>query len=448
MNTVTIDYAPQPYQLDWHNCPTRFQLIVTGRQVGKTYTVVNELIRRALTTTGTRNWYVTNDYKQAKRNVWDLFLQLVPKEANASFNASELSISFPNGSKIELVGVENAENLRGAKVHFMVLDEYDDFPKSTFPVVLEPMLTTTNGAVWFVGTPKGYRNLYSLYHSRDTDLSVSRVPACTLDDTGRTVTSVLSSYASIEAIQKALDRALETGTFDKFAQEYLAEFTKPAGAVYKAWNIDHFRPFQYDPALPLHVSFDWGVNDPTAIIWIQPSKTEIRVIDYEEFRDGSVERIAQVVRSKPYKTPDLYCGDPAGEARSQTTGTSPIQMLREYGIYVKVKHGVKIADQIRKAQGFISRLWVANPQAARFRDILINYRYPEKKESAVDQSNEKPIHDEWSHGARAFEYWAVNYSEFQPVSHGSVSYVGGDPVTGFGRKRVFRRKKSIDWLGD
>ena len=34
-----------------------------------------------------------------------------------------------------------------------------------------------------------------------------------------------------------------------------------------------------------------------------------------------------------------------------------------------------------------------------------------EKRSKLNQENEVPIHDQFSHAMRAFEYWCVNYSD-------------------------------------
>ena len=38
----------------------------------------------------------------------------------------------------------------------------------------------------------------------------------------------------------------------------------------------------------------------------------------------------------------------------------------------------------------------------------MNYRYPKKSTAILDQSNEIPIHDEYSHSMRALEYYCWN----------------------------------------
>lgn len=268
------------------------------------------------------------------------------------------------------------------------------------------MLSTTEGDVWFLGTPKGLNHFSRLYDVIHPDYTRFNIPSCTL--VGEKVATVTNKYASLSEIQSAKD-TMDPNTF---AQEYLGQFTRPTGTVYAEWSLDHYQPFDYDPNLPLHISFDWGINDPTSVIFLQVFGSEVRVIDYYEASDANIEHFISVIRAKPYKPAELYTGDPAGKARTLTTGTSVIEILAAKGIHVRTKDGVKIPEQIRAAHSYMSRLFVNsnNPGTVRFRDCLLNYRYPEKKETSVNQENEIPIHDQYSHAMRAFEYWAVNYT--------------------------------------
>ena len=413
-----------PHQKVIHQSKSKELVWITGRQVGKTVAIVNEIIKRAVSNPKTRNWYVTNSYVQAKRNVWDLFQFYCPKKLISSITSNPPLIKLINGSLIELIGVENAEQLRGAAVHFMALDEYADFPRKTWPTVLRPMFSTTGGTVWFVSTPKGLGNdLYDKFN----ELSDKYVmPACKV--TAGKVVEALSQYADLEELQKAYDGD-KTQSKEYFAQEYLAEFTRPTGTVYAEWKVDHYTNVEYNAGLPLYLAIDFGVNDPTAIIWIQTAGSEYRVIDYYEASNGDIGHFAQVINSKPYKTPTACYGDPAGDARSITTNTTPIEEYRKLGIHIRTKPGVKIPEQIMLAHKMMPSLYV-DKKAVRFRDILLNYRYPEKSENVVNQSNELPIHDEWSHGARALEYFAVNYIHppeeriIRPVYQPSDSLIG------------------------
>lgn len=405
---ITIPYEPMPHQLQLHSCQSSL-VAVCGRQIGKTIACVNELIKRAIANPGTRNWYVTNDYKQAKRNVWDLFKFYIPSELKAKFNEQELLIRFPNGSRIELIGVERAQTLRGAVVHFFIFDEYADFPRGIYEEVFKPMGSTTAAQAWFIGTPKGLGNdMYDKFTLPDPKRVKFTFQSCEIR--GDKVVSVLSSYAKIEELQHALDTAIRTGTMDVFEQEYLGKFTRPSGTVYKEWDIAHFLPITYDPTLPLHITFDFGVNDPTAVIWIQPRGSETRIIDYYEASDANIEHFVAVINAKSYKPADMFTGDVAGNARELTSGLSPIAILGNKGMPVRTTHIPSVEAQIRATHAKIPGLFIDSERAGRFRDAILNYRYPEKKQGVLNQTNELPIHDEWSHPMRAFEYWVCNYA--------------------------------------
>jgi len=305
----------------------------------------------------------------------------------------------------------------------MILDEYADFPRKVWPKVLNPMLMTTGGDVWFIGTPKGLGNdFYDKYMTEDAQVTKYKLPACTLDVNNSNIVSTLSPYAKIDEIQHALQQLPK----DAFDQEYLAEFTRPSGTVYADWPLDNFKEVNYDVNLPVHITMDFGINDPTSIVWIQTNGSEYRVIDYYEASNASIDHFVSVIHSKPYKQAELYTGDPAGNARTLTTGTSPIEIMAQKGIHIRTKNGVKIPDQIRSTHGIITSLFVAN-NLTRFRDCLLNYRYPEIKENVRNQENEIPIHDEFSHAMRALEYYAVNVKDIhnEPVYMPPVELLGG-----------------------
>ena len=103
----------------------------------------------------------------------------------------------------------------------------------------------------------------------------------------------------------------------------------------------------------------------------------------------------------------MHVGDVAGRSRNLVTGTSAIDELEKLGVYVRTNVIPNIPSQVRTTHKFVPRLFIRKDQSTdRFVDVLNNYRYPaEKKETAMNQSNEIPMHDQYSHGARAFEYY-------------------------------------------
>lgn len=340
--------------------------------------------------------------EQARETVWNdhvkrLLNEFTSKGLPFQKNETTLSIEFAGRGRFKLLGSNNDVALRSASNWGAFAgDEFDDWQPGLWESVIRPNLMTHKAKAMIGGTPKGKRNIWQL----------SRL--------GNFKEFHFSSYDNPDLDRAELDElvadAKQKGE-DYYLQEIMAEYIKPYGVVYKEWNENtHFKHIGYDSSLPIHITIDFGVNDPTAIIWIQPNSGEFRVIDYAEFSDGNADTIAQIIHSKPYKSPELVTGDDAGRARTITTGTSIIDELQKRGIYVRTTSGLKIPDQIRKTKEHIKSLYV-DSSLERFRDCLLNYRYPELKGTERNQSNEIPIHDEFSHAMRALEYYFCNKTE-------------------------------------
>jgi len=389
------------------NSTKRFRVAVTGRRFGKTTLSVLEMKAFAFYRPDSKVVYIAPTIKQARDIAWEMLKKETLDCQLGKPNESRLEVTIRTHnnqtSQIWLRGSENIESLRGQRIDFLVVDEIASMSGWTniWREVLRPTLTDTRGQVLFIGTPRGYNHFYDLYEQAAKD-----------DDYERFVyTSYDNPFIPADEIDKAKQEAADTQTLDQFNQEYMAEFMSVSGQVYKGWSMNNnYGKVEYDPALPINVSFDFGVNDPTAIIWFQRNGGEFRVIDYYEASNADVSHFIQMIRAKPYREAELYTGDPAGKARSIVTGTSPIEEYGKSGIHIRNKDGVRIEEQIRVTHKYIPSLYVSD-RLERFRDCLLNYRYPEKKSSMINQSNETPVHDEYSHAMRAMEYYFVNIDE-------------------------------------
>lgn len=197
---------------------------------------------------------------------------------------------------------------------------------------------------------------------------------------------------------------------DYFKQEIMADYVMPVGLVYREWSDENYRPIEYDESLPLYISMDFGINDPTSIIWIQRQGSEYRIIDAYEAANADIRHFGDVIKSKPYKPAEFITGDPAGRARTLTTGTSPIDELAKMGIFVLTYEGnLTLPPRIRSAHMMIPNLFVtsSNEGGEYVRRCLRNYRYPEKRGGINVGHNENPIHNWASHICSAIEFYAV-----------------------------------------
>jgi hypothetical protein len=407
---VNTFYPSRPHQgqqdvLDAIDNGERFIQLRAGRKWRKTSLLVSVLFEKALET-GLTCPYVAPNRTQAKNIAWNDHVQRILNGMRFEGmpykqNETELSVTLANKGKVVLMGVENKEALRGiSNWGFFAGDEYDDWSEDIFPTIIRPNLMVHKAQAILAGTPKGFRNLYRL------------------EKGGMFKPFHYSSFENPDLDRQELDNLVkeykEMG-MGYYRQEILADYEKPVGTVYEEWDMaKQYIPFSYNPSLPLHVTWDFGINDATAVLVIQPYGKELRLIDYLEASNVNLKFFTDWVDHLPYnRKPDLETGDIAGRSRSLVTGKSVIDEAMRLGHYIVTNPIPDIPTQIRQAHKSISYLFVnkANPNTERFVECILNYKYPEKAESLVNQSNEIPIHNEFSHGMRAFEYYCWNVFE-------------------------------------
>lgn len=379
----------------------RFVQLRAGRKWRKTSLIISWLFEKAFRT-GLTCPYVAPNRVQAKNIAWDDHVQRMLngfRLAKIPYkkNEVELSIKLPNNGKVQLMGVENQEALRGiSNWGAFAGDEYDDWAEDILPTIIRPNLMTHQAQAIFGGTPKGFRNLYRL--EQNPEFKAFHF------------TSFDNPDLAPEEL-KSLEREYKLMGMGTYRQEILAEYEKPEGTVYEEWNMDeNYIPFEYDSRLPIHISWDFGVNDATSVLIIQPFQDEIRLIDYYEASDANLKHFTDWIDNKPYHKAEIETGDIAGKARSLITGKSVIDEARRLGHPIRTRSIPDIPTQIRHAHKSIPNLFISksNPNTERFVECILNYKYPKKPETLINQSNEIPIHDEFSHAMRAFEYYCWN----------------------------------------
>ena len=444
MNDVKINvfYPTKPHTaqqqvLDALDNGERFVLLRAGRKWRKTSLIISWLFEKAFET-GLTCPYVAPNRVQAKNIAWDdhvarLLNHFADKKLPYKKNEVELSIKIPNGGKVQLMGVENKEALRGiSNWGAFGGDEIDDWAEDIWPTIIRPNLMVHKAPAILSGTPKGFKHMYRL------------------ENGGLFKPFHFSSYDNPDLDRQELEEMVkEYKQMGEayFRQEIMADYEKPVGTVYEEWDMEtRYLDFDYDPNLPVHLAWDFGVNDPTSILFIQPNGHEIRLFDYYEASDANIEHFAQYIASKGYKTPAFEAGDIAGKARELTTGKSPISELMRMGHFVRTAPIPSIQTQIRHAHKFIPRLYVSksNPNCTRFMECILNYRYPTKSEALTNQSNETPMHDEFSHAMRAFEYYCWNL--FEPRTDLKVTPPAGS-IASYLKKREEERYLKDEYVG-
>jgi hypothetical protein len=164
-NEISIPYnfIPRSYQMEVLKRKERFIVLIWHRRAGKSCFALNKLIIEAFKQVGVY-WYIAPYANQVKRIIFEdpeMLNKYIPP--GCKINHTELKIELPNGSIIRFIGADNPENLRGSGLRGLVIDEFDDIDISIWTTILQPMLSLTRGWAMFIGTVKGYLNLYNFY---------------------------------------------------------------------------------------------------------------------------------------------------------------------------------------------------------------------------------------------------------------------------------------------
>jgi phage terminase large subunit len=166
-----------PQQCNLINDPNTFKVAVCSRQAGKSYTASTYLLKTCMEEADSDCAYIALTRQSGKRIIWRALKKKVRDLGKAgqgvTFNESELTVSFPNGSTINLFGANDTatiENLRGTPWKLIIIDEAASYRSDldyAMDEVVIPALITKKGTLLLIGTPSSDFNsyFYRAYHT-------------------------------------------------------------------------------------------------------------------------------------------------------------------------------------------------------------------------------------------------------------------------------------------
>ena len=317
------------------------------------------------------------------------------------YNASELIVTYLNGSTISLFGSENPDSLRGLDLRWVIFDEYAQQPSWIYSEIIFPMINANNWWVTWIGTPKGKNSFFKLYQRAIKD--------------DRFYTTLLRHTQTGLLSEEQISDARKEMTEEEFEQEYNCSWDAHiAGAVYGkelalAYTENRIRKDIYDPSLPVTTFWDLGISDAMAILFVQNVGKEIRIIDAYKNSGFGLEHYANVLQSKPYKYATHYFPHDIRN-RELGTGTSRIEVaIKLLGKDCKIVPNNTIESGINAGRLIFKNLWVNEDLDDFLNDLsLYRYEYNEK----LWEFSKTPQHDFTSHFADTYRYLATIYDFF------------------------------------
>lgn len=360
-------------------------------------------------------WIISPTYRQGKMIHWHELKKEVPPELIAYKNEQELSMHLVNGSRIELKGADNEDALRGVGLKGVVLDEAADQKPLVWEEIIRPTLVDSKGWAVFIGTPKGFNWFYQLWlrgskKSKTYDKQWSSYQFTSYDN----------PFLPKGEIDKAKKEATGDNKDDTFSQEYMAEFKKFSGLIYKNFDRDIHVIDEVDisemEGWEVYRAVDFGFDNPTVCLWIavSPDNKWYIIDEYYESKQSSDYHCGIIMsKSAQYLAPVTSYGDPSG--------AQIMADWAEKGVYVTgarrdsrtnrgewVGHGIDLLQEKLKVSVMDQKpqLFVMKTCENTIREFE-TYRWKEEKNSQLNNPGRPEKSND--HTMDALRYFAVSY---------------------------------------
>ncbi len=152
-------------QSDFIKDESRLKAIFCTRRSAKSFTAGLYMVHTALNNPGSNGLFIGLSRDSAKGIIWKDILQVINYQFNlrATFNLTELTMSFPNGSVIRVTGIDADQDemnkLLGKKYKLVCIDEASmytvDMEKLVYGI-LKPAMADLRGTICLMGTSSNY----------------------------------------------------------------------------------------------------------------------------------------------------------------------------------------------------------------------------------------------------------------------------------------------------
>jgi hypothetical protein len=171
--------------------------------------------------------------------------------------------------------------------------------------------------------------------------------------------------------------------------------------------------------MPVETSWDLGVNDSMSITFWQTVGMERRAIDYYENSGEGWAHYAKVLTERGYHYSRHYGPHDIVHRMLDVTASTRQERAEEAGI--KPWEVVsRIPDEntgIDATRGFLAQVYIDEDRCRRLIDCLDNYR--KEWDEKLGVWKDRPRHDEFSHGYKSLETFAVgNPTSAMPATGG------------------------------
>jgi hypothetical protein len=364
-----------------------------------------EAFGTALSVSDAKVTYYAQTFGDARDIAWAIFLDTFG-DAVVKKNETLLEITLHNihgtTSKVSLKGWESVVTGgkgRGTENDLILFDEvaFCRLFLEHWQKTLEPTLLTTKGRAVFGSTPNGFNDFYILAQIAQND--------------PEWFYSHATSYDNPFNPADDLDKIRAARSEDAFAQEYLADFRKVEGLIYKEFDRRRHKveTIPFDRCEEVRGGIDFGHKNPAAMLDVYKDNDGTYYVANEYYETGKVQ--SELNQEMLSRQVDSWYPDPAEPDR--------IEEMRREGLVINevskdVTKGIDTVKSLFKQQ----RLFI-HKDCKNLLFEIDNYRYKPKR---ADQNEpEEPIKEN-DHLLDALRYTLHMWENTSNVKHSVAEY--------------------------
>lgn len=418
---VYIPYIPREEFRAFHDRTQRWAEVICHRRAGKTVAAVNDLQKGATSlklppeqaVNPPRFAFMAPTRVRAKDIAWEYLKRYSQKIPGIKTNESELFVEYPNKGRVTIYGADNNRGM-GLYLDGIVFDECDEIPTS-LDEVIAPALADRKGWTVHMGILRGRHNLFKRF----------------------------DKYRGKEDHFQMILRASETGILDAaelaslkdqmgeaaYAMQMECDVNASvANAIYgremdALRRLNRLRPTVPDRAAALDTFWDIGYSDYTTIWLVQFSGRDIVLLDYVSYSAQPAAYGAAKMREweETHGAP-IRCNYVPHDAGNHDKGSGKtyVEHLKEAGM-TRIKIVPRTPDEwigINVARTLFPRFYIDSVRCGKswqFGELempsgidCLDY-FAKKEDATSGFITDKPVHNQYSHGASALRTMAEAY---------------------------------------
>lgn len=413
------DYYPHQWEF-FKNCVYGNKLFAYcrwARRAGKDDCFVNALSIKVMEKVGLYA-YILPNYEQVRKTIWEnvgqdgnRFIDYFPNEIVSRRRENDMTIIFANGSILKFVGSDNYSSLRGWNPIGIIQAEYQDHRAQSNADLL-PIIAQNGGFMWKNSVhPETRNHAYDLWENvkDNKDWHISQLNWHQLfKDKAKTIpiyTEKDKATARIQMKSSEIDTNFEM-RLPAQSERYI--YSSTMNAIREQGQV---LDFHLDTRFPVHTYWDLGVSNvySSMAVWVIQDFTDhhkavayfegcgMGVIDY-------IEMLKEFATKHSLILGEHFCPHDGQNNKDYFEGKSLIVRAKEHGVTFKCPVSVKsIKSGIQNSQDILTRTFFHKTHCQRGLQCLENYQRIYNVHNNVYGA---PMHDEYSHGADAFRYFA------------------------------------------